>query len=409
MTKTEEQLRDALHGIAAATRIPEVRTGEVRTPRVSSWLIPATVAAAVVLVMAIGVAGTSLFRSQERAAAPPSTPGRFFVAGAAYGQGSPGNGVTVRDAATGAITATVPPPKGVAEWIAITATNDETLFYLAGAKPGPAGERLYRLSLTSAGRLRGLDPVNGGKDDGLIRYIAASPDGRRIAYPVDALLKSSRVPIDPKTPVLPIDPRKNAPGHKWGSPPPLKRNGGTWDLHGPIEIVVVDVVTGRREVFKSKETGLLESLSWSADGRRLAYSVGGASGMDGVWVLDTGAGHDLVKASHRVPVQGPLTTPVLSSDGRKLYVIAAQGKDPSWTRVIEVDVATGRRLRVLFEQKYVDNPRNVTWMFTQLDRDATGRFLMAVSDRYAHRIDLSNGQTSRIPFPGGAEPYSFAW
>ncbi|MFI0445801.1 hypothetical protein [Actinomadura sp. 6N118] len=408
MTKTEEQLRDALHGIAAVTRTPEIQVAESRSPRAVSWLIPAAVAVGVLLVMAIGVVSASFVSSPERAAAPPSTPGRFFVAGAAYGQGADGNGVTVRDAATGAITATVPPPKGVVEWIAITATNDETLFYLAGAKPGPDGGRLYRLSLTSAGRLRGLDPVKGGKNDGLIRYIAASPDGRRIAYPVDAPLKS-RAPIDPKTPVLPVDPRKNAPGHKWGSPLPLKRSGRTWGLQGPVEIVVVDVVTGRREVFKSKETGLPESLSWSADGRRLAYSIGGSRGMDGVWVLDTGTGGDLLKASRRVPVRGELTSPVLSSDGRKLYVIAAQGKDPSWTRVIEVDVATGRQSRVLFEQKYADNPRNATWMFTQLDRDATGRYLMAVTDRYAHRIDLSNGQTSRIPFPGGAEPYSFAW
>lgn len=396
MTKTEEQLRDALHGIAAVTRTPEVRIAEVRSPRAASWLIPAAVAVGVLLVMAIGVVSASLVRSPERAAAPPSAPGRFLVAGTAYGQGAAGNGVTVRDAATGAITATVPLPKGVSEWIAITATNDETLFYLAGVKPGRSGA-LYRLSLSSGGRLRGLDPVKGGKQESHIRYIAASPDGRRIAFPVDAELKSSEV-----------IPRTQVPDKERPAPSQPKGNDAAWTPYGPVQIAVVDVATGRREVFKSKETGLLESLSWSADGRRLAYSVGGSRGMDGVWVLDADAGSDLLKASRRVPVRGEPTSPVLGSDGGKLYVIVAQGK-PSWTRVIEVDVATGRQLRVLFEQKYAGDPANAVWMFTQLDRDATGGYLMAVTDLYAHRIDLSNGQTSRTAFPGGIGPFSFAW
>ncbi|MFG2000813.1 hypothetical protein ACGFNU_16875 [Spirillospora sp. NPDC048911] len=329
------------------------------------------------------------------------------MAGTAQGKGAAGNGVTVRDAATGAITATVPPPKGVVEWSAITATNDQTLFYLAGGKPGQAEHKLYRLSLTSAGRLRGLDPVKGGKSDGHIRYIAASPDGRRVAYPVDAVRKGVRVKIDPKTPVLPIDPRKEPVPDKAPSLSPEEK-ARLGSPYGPVEIAVVDVVTGRREVFTSTATGLLESLSWSADGRRLAYSIGGSPDRGGIWVLDTGAGHDLLKASRRVPVQGLPVSPVLGADGTKLYVIVAQGK-PSWTRVIEVDAATGRQLRVLREQKYVDNDWNSTWMFTQLDRDATGRYLMAVSRGYAHRVDLSTGRTSRIPFSGGVEPYSFAW
>ncbi|GAA2610834.1 hypothetical protein SMC26_24825 [Actinomadura fulvescens] len=400
MTKTEEQLRDALHGIAAAARTPEIRMTAARPRRLSAWLVPVTVAAAVLLVMAAGVVGASVFRSPDRAATPLSGPGRFVVAATAQGQGTAGNGVTVRDASTGAITATVPLPKGVSEWNAITATNDETLFYLAGVAPDQPRGRLYRLSLTSAGRVSGLDPIKGGHSEAHMRYLAASPDGRRIAFPVDALVKSSRVRITPKP---------NASNGKRLSPEQGSRGvSPSASVYGPVQIVVVDVATGRKEVFKSKTTGLLESLSWSADGRRLAYSVGGSQGADGIWVLDTRAGHDLLKASHRVPVSGLLNSPVLGADGRRLYVIAAQGR-PSWTRVIEVDVATGRQLRVLFEEKYGGDPANAVWMFTQLDRDATGRNLMAVSDRYAHRIDLSTGQARRVPFVGGVEPYSFAW
>lgn len=166
-------------------------------------------------------------------------------------------------------------------------------------------------------------------------------------------------------------------------------------------------------MFQSSALIGAESLSWSADGARLGFAATFRGGRTELRILDAAAGHDLLKASRPVAERGlgQLTTPVLGADGSKVYVIAAQPAEdggPSWTRLIEVDAASGRQLRVLFEQRHGDSSTNTVWNFTVLVRDASGRRLLLVSNGWGHRIDIGTARAERFPVPEG-EPHSLAW
>src|SRR5262249_55519052 len=109
---------------------------------------------------------------------------------------------------------------------------------------------------------------------------------------------------------------------------------------------------------------------------------------------------------------GEFTAPVLSADGRDVYVIASQnrGDGRKVTRVVELDARTGRQLRVLFERPFTGSGGNVQWEFTELARDPTGRPLLVVDGTgTCYRIDVRTAQTAQFPFPRGADPNSIAW
>ena len=108
---------------------------------------------------------------------------------------------------------------------------------------------------------------------------------------------------------------------------------------------------------------------------------------------------------------GEFTTPVISPDGTRIHVIAAQQTDDGRrvTRVVEFDARTGEQLRVLFEQPYVDRG-NVPWAFTQMTRDPSGRLLLVVDGAgSAYRIDIATAQATRLPSFNDEEPNSIAW
>ncbi|ONH22386.1 hypothetical protein [Pseudofrankia asymbiotica] len=106
-----------------------------------------------------------------------------------------------------------------------------------------------------------------------------------------------------------------------------------------------------------------------------------------------------------------MITPLLGVGGTRVYVIAAQqrpGGAPV-TRVVELDAATGRQLRVLFEEpKQVRG--NTLWTFTQMALDPAGKLLMVVDGGgAAYRIDIATAKATRLPFLRGTNPNSIAW
>ncbi|ONH22387.1 hypothetical protein [Pseudofrankia asymbiotica] len=356
--------------------------GEGRGP--ARWLVPALVAVVVLLV----VGGTVLLpqvvgqshRPPAATVTPAVSPARYFVtnmggAGAGYLE------IAVRDALTGEVTDTVPPASGTV-FSAVSATADPLVFYVKGNASGDAA-RAYRLTISAAGKVVSLSevgtvsrPEGGGS-------FAASPDGNRLAFPAPSPVTNGKLP--------------------------------------PAGIDVVDVRTGRATRFTADRPGGTTDLSWSADGRYLAFQfsdMGARQPADkaGLWLLDTSRrGGDLLANARRVVGWSAggngYASSILSADGRRIYAIDAQQRDDGTpvTRVIELDAATGKQLRVLFEQPYA-NHGNTIWAFFSMALDPSGRLLMVVDAvGGAYRIDIATTRATRIPFLRGTIPNSIAW
>jgi hypothetical protein len=101
--------------------------------------------------------------------------------------------------------------------------------------------------------------------------------------------------------------------------------------------------------------------------------------------------------------------PVLSADGRHVYLAAATTKGKRSTRVLELDARTGRQLRVMYEQPYTGKGGGGNWDFVHLARDPSGTMLLVVDPGgRAHRIDIASRRVTSMPFPGGV-PNAFTW
>ncbi|CAI7974862.1 conserved hypothetical protein [Frankia sp. Hr75.2] len=142
------------------------------------------------------------------------------------------------------------------------------------------------------------------------------------------------------------------------------------------------------------------------------------SDQDGIWILDTSQGSsDLRASSHRVtsgaqPAFEAMSELTLNANSTRVYaVVTRRGQNPYLTkRVIELDAATGRQLRVLLELSH-DYSLTTGWNASSLALDPSGQLLM-VSDAGAdyYRVDLGSGQTSRLPTAvNRGNPNGLAW
>lgn len=372
MRTPEERLRDALTASAALVQpaehpVPLPRPAPHHPTR---WLIPIAVA---VTVLAVTLAGVFLAnrRPSTPAAHPTVTEGPaslvptmtlaapyFIATGLNHGPSD----ILVVDVQTGMTTATLKNPSG-GDWDAASTTPDPLTFILAGQGTG-ADVTLYRLTIDTHGRERAFGPVatlTSGDSD--LVALAVSPAGRA-AYPI--------------------------------------ANPGS-GAYGPAEIDVQALSGGRQTAvaYKTSVTGRVSDLSWSSDGRYLAFEIEGTNNnTDGVRVLDTHAGHDLIANSRPFPGwNNGYTGPTLSADGNILYVMSG------WT-VKEFNVRTGKLRRILPMPQSTDTHSSSSVL---LARDPTGRQVLAV-DRTGrvHVVDLATGGSLPVPMPPGGISL-FAW
>lgn len=300
-------------------------------------------AAAVAVVVAIGVAAVITALAPGRAGGTGPAGGRGPAGGAAprfmvmvvEPNTTPGlpNSLRVQAAATGQDVATVKAPAGMS-WSAAAATGADQAFVLAaiplhGSHAGwICRSSLYRLRLTASGQLASLTPLNGPAVNGGIVAggLRASADGETVAYAAS---------LCPQT------------------------------VKGQEAIGVVSTVTGHVTQWTMPVTWYLGrgSISLSADGRLIGLGIPNAgdalsnfhpSGPEpGVWVLPADSapgtvaqrGHEVVRISRSTPI-GPIA---LSSDGTQVYVntsvqlSARQGADD----LAAYSVTTGARLRMV--------------------------------------------------------------
>jgi hypothetical protein len=309
--------------------------------------------------------------------------------GSGAGAGEPG--AAVRDAGSGRVIDRLPGRMDMYSAVAATAGN--RVFFLAACSdwerlvghdpeisqlpPGGA----FRVRIDDSGRVTDLSAVPGIGPSGPAD-LAATADGSKLAFPAR---------------------------RRFG--PPARTPDGP-----PCEISIVLVATGERTVWQAESDGSISDLSFSADGRRLAYSWHGAGEGNGIRVTDlpgTAAGGVVTRPSRlAVPEQnslGNLGQAVISPDGSTLYVTAARygpGGQPV-TRLAEISVADGQLLRIAYERQGAD-PANVIFGWGPLAIDPSGQHALIAYSGNLARIELGTGQFTELPMDENGA-FDIAW
>ena len=259
MTRTEDRLQDALSARAGQVRDERLRplpapAPDLRRQARNAWLIPAAAAASVLLVIAVVVAVTrhaAVSRTQQTTS-QVAMPG-YFVQWA--GRTGPSGRIQVRSVSTGAVIATVPPPKPpIADALdieAVAAAPDDRTFYVEYGlfTPNLTGRQIwiFSFSLTGSGSVTPQTMIKGGPITNSLPgqqswgNLAVSPDGTKLALTADSI---GRVPA-----------LSSAYSDK---------------------IIVIDLLAGQRTqwqggLFRTGKQFSIPDVSWSADGRSLIF------------------------------------------------------------------------------------------------------------------------------------------
>lgn len=422
MTRIEERLQDALQASASRVRDDRLRPLPAREPDPGAerrarrrqvwraWLIPVAAAASVVLVIGLVLAVTRhATQTQQPANQQAPLPGYFVRI--APGGGTPP--IEVQSVSTGAVIATVRPPKaprGIALNVAtVAAAPDDRTFYVEYGVVSPdinvTQTWILTFSITGSGSATPLTTVKGGllshQPPALQTWgsLAVSPDGSKLALTVNSSDHISNT----------------SPGYS-------------------DKIIVIDLHTGQRTqwqggLYRPGKQFSIPDLSWAADGQSLVFlgqwcdpagpptTCDGTPGPGGyrdaqVWSLSTAAGGGslnhgrlLLGESARYPLiaqalGGPhgsdLTVAVLSGPANKF------DERPELT-VEDVSAATGAvrgvDYRVSRAQGFGGDPQQV-W----LAADPSGQHLLV-----SYAVDggfiigwIGHGALHRLPI---TQPY----
>ena len=197
MNTIEDRLRDAYRAAAQTVRPESIRGAPGQPPRAARpgprpassarsrrnrIMVPLAAAAAVALIAVaatVVLPGTRTGQGPGGAAASGALP-RFFLASP---QTQTGEHTAVFSATTGRELALLTPPRPGWAISAAAATGNDRTFVLAAASGSGCGTTtLYRLRLTARGRPSSLAPLTAPRIKGSVTALAASADGRTIAY-----------------------------------------------------------------------------------------------------------------------------------------------------------------------------------------------------------------------------------
>jgi len=289
------------------------------------------------------------------------------------GAGRAAAGASVRDARTGAVTDRIKPPAG--ESFMRVTSNGQGAFFLTASVNWTVGASplVYRLQVDAGGRAGQLAPVPGDLLPPGARDIAASPGGTLLAYTVPDM-----------------------------TAPPSTAEAG-----------LVDLATGERRI-ASLPAGFISRLSLANDGQTLAFQWQPRSAGEADVYVAPAAASDWVAQGRVLTGPGGLPydaeSPVISADGRAVYVTVAQPEPtggPHWTRLLEAPAGRGQP-RILFELRYQPHGGNLVYMWGPVCRDRAGDQLLAFATGYVYRIEISSGAITQLPIPEG-QPYDAAW
>ncbi len=221
--------------------------------------------------------------------------------------------VTVNDAFTGRVLATVDAPVPGIGFTGAAAAGDDRTFILAAQETKPLVVRFYELRLSADGRVASLTRLLSVASASVPAF-AVSPDASQLAYAT---------------------------------------------AYG---IRVVSLATGASRFWNAggrRVAGAADPLSWAGDHTLAVYWASAAAGsrQDGVRLLDTSLpGSDLLSSRLIIPVPevtsfgkiDNLTDVLLTPDGSKVFATAVSGlPDNPGAEVVEFSARTGRALAVV--------------------------------------------------------------
>lgn len=384
MNSVEERIRGAAEAIARA--IPEGSAPALRAPagpgqpatphrartlhgpagrRVLAPLAAAAAVAAIVVTSVLaGTGGPGSNRAVGPGQALRQVP-RYYMTLVMHGRLQyPPQYAVLRNAATGALVATVRPPSPFGTFTAVAAAADDQTFVLAAqprlpAQPGMGPTKFYGARFSPADGKVQLSPLPIPTLPAHIRWsdLALSPDGTRLAVAI-----------------------------------PLGSTG--------LQISVYSTTTGRSTVWR--DHGLRNShsdnayspvLCWTRGGR-LAFTDWFSGQRQGIWLLNTTLPGSSLLADSRfaIPSAQPghwsLTTgPILSPDGTTIIASMGRNSPNGITDEFQVfSATTGRELRALWPLHLGSGL--LVWS------NPSGTVLVAVA---SERVGLSS---SRAPYLG---------
>jgi hypothetical protein len=312
----EDRIRDAYQTAGRTVQTlqrtsPVLAAGSVRRPRRMNVLTPIAAAAAVIVVIAASVALPRLLAGSARNPAPQVSaaghypPFQVVVTDKSNSDSS----LQVESAATGHVVTTVALPWKGAAWGAVAAVGDTGRFIVAAAPKNVPSRgfsyptRLYTLTLSARGTVADLTPLGVPVLQGQVTSLAASTDGRTVAYTL-----------------VPFDLRSD---HWVGII--TGRTTRQWSIGG-----LTRTGAGNLSLF---------DVSVSSDGSMVAFITEDQVVGETAWVLPTGSAPGGITATARrvyqqEPTLGPgnrvawLDSALISPDGSTVY-LATSGNSAS--------------------------------------------------------------------------------
>ncbi|HEX6524046.1 MAG TPA: hypothetical protein VF070_29205 [Streptosporangiaceae bacterium] len=384
----EDLLRDAYTDAAQTVRQermrPAVSLPPARDRRRWSALVPLAAAAAVVVAIAGAVAVPRLLTTRVAPGTGGVKPPPFIVQIPYFGGAV--EKLAVQAAGTHQVTGLVPPPHGLT-WVAVAATGSPTTFVTAAVSYGRnCVTAFYRLALSADGKPAGLRPLGVPQIQGDLASLAASADGRTIAYAATPCIVGTPVSRTPVSGMIGV-----------------VGTGGTarhWTL---------------------PQSTVAGSLSLSADGGILgfvtmpfgwfAYSPSSpAAPARSAWLLPTKAssGNALSRSRQVLATRGgsePQAV-VLSPDGKTVYAMTASGNGPYTITLAAYRPSDGALFREL-----------VTWrnvpvlMGPEVTLGGDRLLVWGIHQPDTYQVDLASGHLTRVWMyaPGSEYPEAVAW
>jgi hypothetical protein len=300
-------------------------------------------------------------------AVPPGAPAFFFAS-----DGGSGTTLYVYSTATARVVARITPPHPGDIFDGIAATSDPLRFVVATGHDASCGARLYALRLTADGQPAGYTPLPVPSLPEDVIALAATPDGRFLAYAGDECA----------------------------------------DQSGQGDIGLVNMGTGAISRWTAPKQEDIGSVSVSGNGTEIEFTVGQTQLFNAeAGLLATGApGGTLAQNAHVIVSNTQLrpagTVPdgaALSPDGRTMYVCAGGvgiGNTPPPATPDPLLTFTGGTL-TRTAHLGAAGP-------CELSLDPSGKYLLAQTSGYNNigpmlqRVDLATGKATRLPVPAAS-------
>jgi hypothetical protein len=391
------RLRAAQNAAADGTAVREA-PGRQHVKRARGWLIPLAAAASVLAIVAAAVLAAHLASPTARqgtAAATAQPPRPEFYMTATYPAAGPNVlHIQVRRTAGGVVTGSASIPAANMGWgNNITAAANDRAFFI-GHYPcrstTAAVTTFYRIAITGSGRISGIAPA-GRPVQGMLTYLAVSPDGSQMAYTA-------------------------VPGN-CGSGKPGEPAAGT--------VNILDLSTGAIRTWQNTtRQDTASGLSWAPDGRTLiideyARAPGGSDLT--VFGLNTASSGGSLQAHSTILLQrsgdcdgsSTCVPSVIAGPGDSLTALEFQkAGQQKRVQIVSIPLAAGKPQTILYSE-LSDRPEAISAIGTGLYADPSGRWVLLWPSGVFSQVNatgwISGGRLHPLPGVAKVFPQGIAW